>query len=603
MSFVSELKRRNVIRVGILYLVSSWVLLQLTDVLSSLLPVPEWAGSLVVMLLVLGFVPALLFSWVYEMTPEGLKREKDVDHSQSITHESGHKINTLIAVLLVVAIAGLVVDRLIPEENTATPIVAGKKNVQPTKDKSELASIAVLPFDDLSPDQDQRYFTDGISEELLNVLVRVDGLRVASRTSAFGFRGKDLNIPEIAGELGVATVLEGSVRKDGNRIRITAQLIDGATDSHLWSQTYDRDLMDIFKIQDEIANAIVDSLRNKLGISPAEKVIHVVAATDNQDAYDLFLQAQALLHARQNLDKSIQLFARATQIDPDFARAWAGLAAAHTVADDWLLDGMDHSPQAREAAQHALELDPDLSMAYAVQGLAQRGSNSFRRRLSLLDTAIEKDPKSAIAWLWRGISFKDAGLPSKALPDLQQCLQIDPQYLNCQQHLALTYLLLGEHDKAVAVYEKTLGSGFHSVDEAFIGEYLRRGNIATALLIADMKTGSQYAPVGDLIQVMQSPDADREKALQRFERWAEVSEIQLNEVMFVLLYLGAYDRLEMNYNGNKLANFVWLAQAAEFRQTDGFRNWLLDQGYVNYWREFGFPAQCRPVGADDFACD
>ena len=383
MTFIAELKRRNVIRVAILYLVSSWVLLQLTDVLSSLLSVPAWAGSLVVMLLTLGFVPALLFAWVYEMTPEGLKREKDVDRTRSITGESAHKINTLITVLLVIAIAGLVIDRLIPEQETASPAATEQASStseapsQPLTADDALASIAVLPFDDLSPDQDQRYFTDGISEELLNVLVRVDGLRVASRTSAFTYRGKDQNIPEIARELGVATVLEGSVRKDGDRIRITAQLIDGVTDRHLWSQTYDRDLVDIFKIQDEIANAIVDSLKDKLGINPTEKAVNVVAATDNLDAYDLFLKAQALFQARQSLNTSIELFTRATELDPGFARAWAGLASTLTVIDNWIPSDVDHKPQARAAAQRALEIDPDLSMPYAVLGNLGYGRDSL----------------------------------------------------------------------------------------------------------------------------------------------------------------------------------------------------------------------------------
>jgi len=609
MTFFAELKRRNVIRVAILYLVSAWVLLQLTDVLSSLLTVPSWAGSLVVMLLALGFVPALLFAWVFEMTPEGLKLEKDVDRSSSITHESGRKINTLITVLLVIAIAGLIADRLIPEKNGAEPFASDQVNpessvsAEMTKADEALASIAVLPFDDLSPDQDQRYFTDGISEELLNVLVRVDGLRVASRTSSFTFRGKNLDIPEIARELGVGTVLEGSVRKDGNRIRITAQLIDGATDRHLWSQTYDRDLVDIFRIQDEIANAIVDSLKDKLGIQSAKKIVNVVAATDNLDAYELFLKAQALFQARQNLPSSVQLFTRATELDPGFARAWAGLASTLAVIDDWVLDDIDHKPLARAAARRALELDPDLSMPYAVLANIAIGQESIADIIYNYDTAITKDPKNATAWLWRGILHNQTGFPDRALPDLLQCLRVDPQYLNCQQHLAAIYLLLGQTERAVALYEETLDSGFHSMDEVFIPEYMRRGQIATALLIADARSWSSNAPVGEMIKALQHPGADHSEGIRRFERWSEDTGNSMQSVPFVLLALRQYDAMVSLAGTNDIRFLMWYPAAAEYRHSSAFKKFVKTLRLPDYWRETGFPPQCRAVGKDDFACD
>ena len=193
-SLLTELKRRNVIRIAILYLVSSWVLLQLADVLSSLLNAPDFAGSIVVMLLILGFFPALIFAWVFEMTPEGLKREVDVDRTQSQTSGTGKKINVVIIVLLVVAIGGLVADRLIPETTVVEDVVFTDSPEAPIDD----LSIAVLPFADLSQDQDQQYFTDGLSEELLNLLVRVDDLHVASRTSSFAYRGSTLSIPDIS---------------------------------------------------------------------------------------------------------------------------------------------------------------------------------------------------------------------------------------------------------------------------------------------------------------------------------------------------------------------------------------------------------------------
>jgi TolB-like protein len=399
MSLFQELKRRNVIRVAILYAVSSWVLLQLTDVLTSLLNVPESAGSIVVMLLLLGFFPALIFAWVYEMTPEGLKREIDVDRTQSQTPETGKKINVVIVVLLVIAIGGLIADRLIPE----TTVEVDDVLVDLTDAPIDELSIAVLPFADLSQDQDQQYFTDGLSEELLNLLVRVDDLHVASRTSSFAYRGSTLGVPEISQALKVGHILEGSVRKDGDRIRITAQLIEAETDRHLWSENFDRELVDIFAIQDEIANAIVQALTGKLGVG-ADRAISVDVATENTDAYEMYLTARELFLKRAELPESIRLFRAAVELDPSFARAWEGLAAVEAVSNDWIPDDIDHYPLAVEAAEMALSLDPDSSMALAVLGsISANARYDWVRSIEYLNSAVEKDPKNTTAWLWLGI--------------------------------------------------------------------------------------------------------------------------------------------------------------------------------------------------------
>lgn len=225
MSLFEELKRRNVIRVAVLYLVSSWVLLQLTDVLSSLLNVPESAGSIVVLLLILGFIPVVIFAWVYEMTPEGVKRQEEVDRDHSIAAQTGKRINSLIVVLLIVAIAAVALDRMLPESVPVAAPVAAVAPSEPEAPGVQAKSIAVLPFADLSPDGDQEYFSDGIAEEILNVLVRIDDLKVASRTTSWGFKGQEaLGVPTIAGKMNVRHVLEGSVRKSGDTVRITAQL-------------------------------------------------------------------------------------------------------------------------------------------------------------------------------------------------------------------------------------------------------------------------------------------------------------------------------------------------------------------------------------------
>ena len=518
MSLIQELKRRNVIRVGVLYLISAWLLLQLTDVLSSLLSVPESAGSIVVMLLVLGFFPVVIFAWVFEMTPEGLKREVDIDRSQSVTPETGKKINTVIVVLLVLAIAGMVADRLIPETSVETVVAA--EVPLPVADQSDDRSIAVLPFADLSQDQDQQYFTDGLSEELLNLLVRVDDLRVASRTSSFAYRGSTLGIPEISKALNVGHILEGSVRKDGDRIRITAQLIEAGTDAHLWSENFDREFVDIFAIQDEIANAIVQALTGKLGIG-GEKAITVEAATENLDAYEMYLTARELFIKRSRLPESIRLFRKAVELDPNFARAWAGLAAVEAVAEDYVFDdGLDHYALAKEAAQTAISLNPDMSLALAALGsLASDSDGDIVSSIKYFDAALEKDPKNTSAWLWRGMDLANSGFLDEAMASFQHCIDIDPAYQNCRQHLATMYLYKGDMATANRLHDESLEHGFYANSEFFVSTYVRSGHRNLALLIADIALGSADAPAIEWIRAIENPGGDNSAGFARLKDW------------------------------------------------------------------------------------
>ena len=270
MSLLAEMKRRNVFRVAVFYAVAAWVLLQVGDLLFGALGVPPWGVRLLLGLLLLGLPMALVFAWIYELTPEGLKREHEVDPSASITHHTANKLNVLIAVLLIAAIGVFIADRFInhrPREQPAAAAAqqgsalpapsAGHTPVAPTD--SSAASIAVLPFVNMSDDKANDYFSDGLTEELLNVLANVPGLRVIARTSSFSYKGKEVKIADVARDLNVDHVLEGSVRKSGNRVRITTQLIRSSDSSHLWSETYDRDLNDIFAVQDEISNEVVDA--------------------------------------------------------------------------------------------------------------------------------------------------------------------------------------------------------------------------------------------------------------------------------------------------------------------------------------------------------
>jgi TolB-like protein len=263
--FLEELKRRNVFKVGAAYLVVSWLILQLVQSVREPLGLPEWTDAFFIVLLSVGLPMALLFAWAFELTPDGVKKTKEVDKETSVTANTGRKLNYAIIATLAIALAYSVFDRVNQPDSVeiteATDTVAAEQGIGNT-------SIAVLPFVDMSSDQDQEYFSDGISEELLNVLAKIPELRVAARTSSFQFKGQNVDIGNVAEQLNVDHVLEGSIRKADTRIRITAQLIRADTGYHLWSETYDRELTDIFGIQDEISAAIVaalaETLRNSL---------------------------------------------------------------------------------------------------------------------------------------------------------------------------------------------------------------------------------------------------------------------------------------------------------------------------------------------------
>ncbi len=252
MSFFEELRRRNVFRVGIAYLIGAWLIIQVADVVLENIGAPDWVIKAIFLVVALGFLVALFFSWAFEVTPEGIKPESEVDRTASITTVTGRKLNKAITVMLFLALGYFIWESRLADRSP-TPVTTE-------------ASVAVLAFKNMSPDPENAFFAEGISEEILNVLAAIDGLRVASRTSAFSFADSDTPIPDIASQLGVATILEGSVRKQGTRVRITAQLIDAGNDAHLWSEVYDRDLDDIFAVQEEIAVAISDALMGALGI-------------------------------------------------------------------------------------------------------------------------------------------------------------------------------------------------------------------------------------------------------------------------------------------------------------------------------------------------
>jgi TolB-like protein/Flp pilus assembly protein TadD len=459
-SLFKELQRRNVFRVAIAYIVLSWLLLQVGDTLAPALRLPESVNSVLAFFLILGFPLAIFFAWAYEMTPDGIRKEKDIDRTESIAPMTGRKLDRAIIVLLIAALGYFIWASRHPdnaiEEGPAEAVV-------PTASVSP--SIAVLPFVNMSSDPEQEYFVDGLSEELLNLLAKIPELDVTSRSSAFFYKGKDIQIDDVGRELGVANILEGSVRRSGNRIRITAQLIEVDTDTHLWSETWDRNLDDVFAIQDEIAMAVVEQLKIQLlGATP-----HVV--TTSPEAYALYLQG------KQN-----------------------SIAYSSTISSR---DPVEAAPLAREALNKALELDASEAVALAMlgnlettyeydyeaaaryieRGLEENPGNTelvseaanlafvvgdYDKAVQMYREAAKKDPLNIPLLNFLGYAEYFAGNFDEALSAFRRSITLSPGAAGPNYYIATVHLTQGDHDRALAALLPENLAGFRFTGEALI---------------------------------------------------------------------------------------------------------------------------------------
>jgi len=607
MSFFEELKRRNVIRVSIAYIVVGWLVSQVAEFAIETFGAPDWVLKIFVVFLMLGFPIVAIFAWAFEMTPEGIRRERDVDRKQSIAKHTGRKLDYTIIFVMALALGYFIYDKV---ENQAKdgPVKVAEVNIQAappvTADTLPVEpSIAVLPFTDMSPDQDQGYFSDGISEELLNVLVKVNGLKVASRTSSFTYKGSKLSLAEIADELRVDHVLEGSVRKADNRVRITAQLIDATTDRHIWSSTFDRELVDIFAIQDEIANAIVAALSAELGILEDTPVISVAATTENLDAYELYLKARGLFLTRQRLGESIALYERAVELDPGFARAWEGLAAVYSVVESWGFTGRDWDNLAIEAAERALELDPGLSTPWAVIGQIAANNEDHISSMSHMNRAIQLDPNNATNFLWRGIDYSFLGFQTESIADLKRCLEIDPAYANCKRHLALAYMIVNENELALPLNQQVAKYGYSvfNFHAQSFQRFMSMGDrlVTTIMLFSNNEIDLTF-PGTAVLDAMEFPERDHSRGLEKLLNWIARSGSTPASYPVLMAAFKAYHLVEPVLSQNR---WVWLEENAGFRASEYFVPMMLKTGAPAYWREIGFPPNCRPLGEEGFECD
>jgi len=445
LSFFNELKRRNVFKVGVAYVVAAWLLLQVADVVINNIGAPDWVFRVILLVLGLGLPVILLFAWAFEMTPEGLKLEKDVDRSQSITTQTGKKLEHLTITALSLVVVFFVAKEFMPRgDQDAVPEAPGdqpavSEAVEAGKDDTR--SIAVLPFEDYSENADQDYFSRGIAEEILNLLAKTRGLRVAARTSSFAFANSDVDIRDIGNKLNVDTVLEGSIRKSGDKIRITAQLIKIEDGYHLWSETYDRDFSDIFKIQDEISAAITSSLKVQLLGESRQQV--EAERTHNMDAYSAYLigKERLALLGKDNIEAAIKKFEESIRIESDFAPAHAALARAWLMLERELKGPKKEEVDlvATPAIERAIELSPDLPEAIAVRGLQHLYRFRYEEARQDFDRVIDLNPNYALAYLWRSETFYEQEKFLDMLADKEKAYALDPMSLEISDQLAYDY--------------------------------------------------------------------------------------------------------------------------------------------------------------------
>jgi TolB-like protein/Flp pilus assembly protein TadD len=558
----AELRRRNVFKASAAYLALGWVVVQITTTLvpalnlpSSLVPIVTWIG-------VIGFPFVIMFSWIYELTPEGLKRESEVDRSASITHVTSRRLDYIIISLLVLAIGLFALDRFIPRRvESPTASREAQTPAEPSASTPSAASaavaasdnsIAVLPFVDMSQTKDQEYFSDGISEELLNLLAKIPQLQVTARTSSFAFKGKEIGIPEIARTLHVAHVLEGSVRKAGNSVRITAQLIKAGTDTHLWSQTYDRKLDDIFAIQDEIAADVVKQLKVALlGAAPK-------ARTTDPKGYALYLQAVQL--GRQGTAEAYQqsdaLYRKTLAIDPRYAPAWAALAENfYLEAGQGLLSGKEGYSQGREAAMKAVAIDPDYAPAHARLGwIAAFGDNNLAGAAPHFERALALDPSDPDVLRESALLLRSLGRLDEALALDGTLVRRDPVNVSALLSLGNCQRMAGRLDAAIASMQTglSLAPGRGEVHADLGTALLQKGDAQGALTEIEQETSENWKMVGlPMAYHALGRTADSDAALAALiAKWEKDSPFN---IAYVYAFRGEADKA-----------FEWLDKAVEY---------------------------------------
>ncbi|MEY2538264.1 MAG: adenylate cyclase [Verrucomicrobiota bacterium] len=558
-TFFRELKRRNVVRMAGLYLVGAWLLVQVSGTVLPMFGAPDWLPRSIVILLAIGFIPTLIFSWVFELTPEGLKRDEDVRPEQSIAPQTARRMDRTIIAVLVLALGYFAADKF---------MLAPRRAMAPNDSSSATSakSIAVLPFENLSDDKANAYFAEGVQDEILTRLAKVADLKVISRTSTQRFKSAPSDLREIAKQLGVMNILEGSVQKSNDQVRVNVQLINATTDAHLWADIYDRKLTDIFVVESDIAKTIAETLQARL--SGSEKTAISKKPTANPEAYELYLKGRFFWNKRtaDDLRRSIDYFNQAIAKDPSYALAYAALAQAWKLLPAFNGGApKDCFPQAESAAGKAVALDDTLSDAHAVLA-SLKGINGFDYRGAIIEyeRTLELNPNDATARQWfANDTLANVGQIERELAELKRALELDPLSLIINSNLGWAYIHAGRLDEAIAQLRKTveMDGSFYYARYALALALELKGAIPEA--IAEyQKTVSiteDSAPLGMLgrLYAAQGRKDEAQKILQQLRERRE--QRYTPAYYLALVYLGLGDR-------NEALN--WLEES--YRERDGF---------------------------------
>ncbi len=647
MSFLGELKRRNVARVAVLYLAVSWLILQIVETVGSLIQVPDWVGKLTLLMLGLGLPVALGISWAYELTPDGLKLDRTVPRAESSRHITAHRLNVITLIVAVLAIGSVIVDRLLPEErmhqsadamNVASPPMAPSAT-QPASRPA--TGIAVLPFTNMSSDAEQDFFSDGVTEEILNLLANVEGLRVTSRTSSFSFKGQTTDLPTIARKLGVSHVVEGSVRRAGDRVRVTAQLIDVASDTHIWSETYERKLDDVFAIQADIAGHIARALKIALGAEDLASIGQ--RPTADLDAWQWFLQARYKLRNRQtaaDLDGVLTLVDAAIARDPKFARAYSLRAIALMLRPAWQHGpgGFEAQPsngpageegrgpeatwnEALAAANRALELDPRLGEPYAVRALFAKAHNLYGDAYRNFKEALARAPSDPDLRNWYGAFLLDAGYLQAGWVETQRAGEIDPLSPLIAWQVAYAALILNRPEVIEAYAAKARENGWEGPEPLALegGGASERGDIDRAEKLWIQAVPQRAEQIRMSIKAIRNRHVDPETAkmlatlspygppgIGRFAVLALSGDIDAS----IATIRGTLDPSSLlradgsggparSSSGDGVGSVLradwWMHESSAMRQDPRFGEILREIGLVKLWSEFGWPDLCKPL--------
>ena len=613
----SELKRRNVFRVTGVYAAVGWLVAQIAALSANSFGAPDWVMKMVIVALLIGIPIVMICAWAFEMTPEGVKRTDAVDADDSITDKTGRKLDYAILGGLVL-VAGLAVFQMSrPSASTSTQ--ASTAETTPKQAVAEEGkSIAVQPFVNMSSDEEQEYFADGISEEILNMLVRIPDLKVAGRTSSFSFKGKNEDLRIIGEALNVNHILEGSVRRSGTRLRITAQLIRSEDGFHLWSDTYDREIADIFDIQDEIAKEVADQLAISLGLDSKHKIHE---RTTDLIAYENYLKANQLFlqRGRGNLDEALALLNDVTTRDPEFAPAQSLVASIYTIYQSFASDDEYRANRekwfdiGKNAAVRALELDPDSAEALGALGFYAYYNFDFIKAYEHFDQALELEPNNPIVLDILAQAGLDVGYLDEARQHITKAIALDPLVAVYQNIQGWSYGAIGDRENALASLEKameldptlpypyriTIVLYANPTDIDKFPFVMKRAVDAGAF---SAETPDWYEPVLNFIKDRST--MSEEDAMQRFREHPGPK-----RRTFPARYLGDVDewitireKFDWNsdYRGNpELFRRIVPGIYAHKRLKQQVRK----DGVLALWQSRGFPAHCKPVGGDDFKCE